>query len=129
MGRRKNNPDLVDELIEGRWTMDQDEFEKKYYEIEIAAYECAYRNYLFPEEDGWTDVYRLAKGFRDETRGHHYCNPKGYRRDTGGTFEQAIDHILAKNLGNCTVESFRRLTPEYFDKASDHYPLYIELSI
>lgn len=30
MGRRKNNPDLVDELIEGRWTMDQDEFEKKY---------------------------------------------------------------------------------------------------
>ena len=81
------------------------------------------------EEDGWTDVYRLAKGFRDETRGHHYCNPKGYRRDTGGTFEQAIDHILAKNLGNCTVESFRRLTPEYFDKASDHYPLYIELSI
>ena len=30
MGRRKNNPDLVDELIEGRWTMDQDEFEEKY---------------------------------------------------------------------------------------------------
>lgn len=33
MGRRKNNPDLVDELIEGRWTMDQDEFEKKYYSL------------------------------------------------------------------------------------------------
>ena len=31
MGRRKNNPDLVDELIEGRWTMDQEEFEQKYY--------------------------------------------------------------------------------------------------
>lgn len=30
MGRRKNNPDLVDELIEGRWTMDNDEFEEKY---------------------------------------------------------------------------------------------------
>lgn len=30
MGRRKNNPDLVEELIEGRWTMDQDEFEEKY---------------------------------------------------------------------------------------------------
>ena len=30
MGRRKNNPDLVDELIDGRWTMDQDEFEEKY---------------------------------------------------------------------------------------------------
>lgn len=30
MGRRKNNPDLVQELIDGRWTMDQDEFEAKY---------------------------------------------------------------------------------------------------
>lgn len=30
MGRRKNNPDLVEELIEGRWTMDQGEFEEKY---------------------------------------------------------------------------------------------------
>lgn len=33
MGRRKNNPDLVNELIEGRWTMDQDEFEEKYYTL------------------------------------------------------------------------------------------------
>lgn len=33
MGRRKNNPELVDELIEGRWTMDQDEFEQKYFSL------------------------------------------------------------------------------------------------
>ena len=33
MGRRKNNPDLVEELIEGRWTMDQDEFEQKYFSL------------------------------------------------------------------------------------------------
>ena len=33
MGRRKNNPELVDELIEGRWTMDQAEFEEKYYSL------------------------------------------------------------------------------------------------
>lgn len=33
MGRRKNNPDLVEELIEGRWTMDQDEFEEKYFSL------------------------------------------------------------------------------------------------
>lgn len=30
MGRRRNNPELVQELIDGRWTMDQDEFEEKY---------------------------------------------------------------------------------------------------
>ena len=33
MGRRKNNPDLVDELIEGKWTMDQEEFEEKYFSL------------------------------------------------------------------------------------------------
>lgn len=33
MGRRKNNPDLVQELIDGRWTMDQSEFEEKYYSL------------------------------------------------------------------------------------------------
>lgn len=33
MGRRKNNPDLVQELIDKRWTMDQDEFEEKYYSL------------------------------------------------------------------------------------------------
>ena len=30
MGRRKNNPALVEELIDHRWDMDDDEFEEKY---------------------------------------------------------------------------------------------------
>ena len=30
MGRRKNNPELVQELIDGRWTMEEAEFTKKY---------------------------------------------------------------------------------------------------
>lgn len=33
MGRRKNNPDLVAELIDGLWDMDQDEWEEKYYSL------------------------------------------------------------------------------------------------
>lgn len=33
MGRRKNNPELVQELIDGLWSMDQNEFEKKYYSL------------------------------------------------------------------------------------------------
>lgn len=31
MGKRKNNPSLVEELIEGRWTMDQGEFKKVFF--------------------------------------------------------------------------------------------------
>lgn len=30
MGRTKNNPELVKELIDGLWTMPQGEFEEKY---------------------------------------------------------------------------------------------------
>ena len=81
------------------------------------------------KDDGWIDAHYLARGYSDNTRGHHYCSPQGFKRDAVGTFEQAIDHILLKNLGDASVESFRRITPEYFDKASDHYPLYIEFVI
>lgn len=35
MGRRRNNPDLVQELIEHRWdsTMSQEEYEEKYFSL------------------------------------------------------------------------------------------------
>lgn len=33
MGRRKNNPDLVKELIDARWTMEDDEFNEKYFSL------------------------------------------------------------------------------------------------
>ena len=33
MGRRKNNPALVEELIDNLWEMQQDEFEDKYYSL------------------------------------------------------------------------------------------------
>ena len=33
MGRRKNNPELVQELIDSRWDMDQEEFEQKYFSL------------------------------------------------------------------------------------------------
>ena len=76
---------------------------------------------------GWSETHDIATGDRNENRGHHPCGTKGWKRDTGGTFEQAIDHILIKNAGDAEVKYFRRLTPEYFDPLSDHYPLYIDL--
>ena len=30
MGRRKNNPELVQELMDGHWTMPQEEYEQKF---------------------------------------------------------------------------------------------------
>ena len=33
MGRRKNNPELVQELMDGHWTMPQEEYEQKFYSL------------------------------------------------------------------------------------------------
>ncbi len=77
---------------------------------------------------GWREVHDLAVGECDETRGHHPCGPNGYQRVDMGKFEQAIDHILIKNGENLTVNYFKRLTDEYFDSVSDHYPLYIDVT-
>jgi hypothetical protein len=33
MGRRRNDPELVQELIDGRWTMTSDEFDSKFYSL------------------------------------------------------------------------------------------------
>lgn len=35
MGRRKNNPELVNELIDERWTMDDNEFEEKFETLSL----------------------------------------------------------------------------------------------
>ena len=79
---------------------------------------------------GWQEVHDIAVGDRDETRGHHFCCKDGYgRRDDGGKFPQAIDHILIKNQGDAVVNHFRRIDPEWFDKLSDHYPLYIDITL
>lgn len=79
------------------------------------------------QKEGWVEVHELATGDCDQTRGHHPCGPKGYSRGDAGSFSQAIDHIMIKNGDGVKVNHFRRLTHEWFDKISDHYPLYIDI--
>lgn len=78
---------------------------------------------------GWREVHDLAVGEYDNTRGHHPCGPGGYERVDMGNFEQAIDHIIVKNADGVKINSFKRLTDEYFDSVSDHYPLYIDVTL
>lgn len=83
--------------------------------------------------DGWREGHDLASLSRDETRGHHPCFAWGWERGTPGSFSEAIDHVLIKdapkNGGRLTVNHFSRLTDEYFDKISDHYPLWIDAEL
>lgn len=60
MGRRKNNPDLVQELIDGRWSMDQNEFEEKYSSLSSSdmsevsqAINGMEEEFLQDDEDDW----------------------------------------------------------------------------
>ena len=79
-------------------------------------------------EAGWQEVHDLALGERDDTKGHHPCGPNGFERGVPGSFEDAIDHILLKHGDGVRVEKFCRVNDPWFDRISDHYPLYIEVT-
>lgn len=78
---------------------------------------------------GWREAHDLTLGERDETRGCHPCGPGGYERVDMGRFDQAIDHVIVKNADGVKINSFSRLKDEYFDSVSDHYPLYIDVTL
>ena len=69
MGRKKNNPDLVQELIDGKWTMDQDEFEQKFNSlstgdmIEVSSAVNNMENEIFADdaENETISVYEAAQ--------------------------------------------------------------------
>ena len=81
------------------------------------------------EEKGWIEAHTITEGERDETRGHHPCGDFGYIRNEPGVFAQAIDHIIVEKNTSMRVHSYLRLTDEWFDKVSDHYPLFIDVTL
>lgn len=78
---------------------------------------------------GWTEAHDLAEVERSEIKGHHFCGPDGFRRDPLGEYRDALDHIVVKNGSRIRVRRYLRMTDEWFDPISDHYPLYIEAEI
>ena len=79
-------------------------------------------------QQGWRDVHDMAVGERDDTRGYHRCGAGGYSRPEPLPFERALDHIMLKSKVPVIVQRFCRICPEWFDRISDHYPLYTEIS-
>ena len=65
----------------------------------------------------------------DDLGSHHPCGSDGFSRGSAGTNAQAIDHIFYYNLGDATLNSFRRTQPYFFIKLSDHYPLYVDVTL
>lgn len=54
MGRRKNNPKLVDELINGRLNMPQEEFEEKYASLSFDDM-CKVSDVIDNMQNEWLD--------------------------------------------------------------------------
>ena len=65
----------------------------------------------------------------DNLSSHHPCGPDGFERGNAGTNAQAIDHMFYCNLGDSVLNSFRRTQPFFFIKLSDHYPLYVDVTL
>ena len=76
----------------------------------------------------WVDAYHVVRGRRDETSGYHTCGNNGYKRESPGSFKEAIDHILVRKDCSMTENNYLRITDPWFDRISDHYPLYIDIS-
>lgn len=83
-------------------------------------------------DDGWTDVHDIAVE-ADESKGTHPCNPDGFAPlDLTAHFPLAIDHMLVKGSppsSRPAIPFFRRLTDDWFNPLSDHYPLWCEIEL
>lgn len=65
----------------------------------------------------------------DNLGSHHPCGPEGFSRGSAGTNGEAIDHMFYCNLGDAELNAFRRTQPYFFIKLSDHYPLYVDVTL
>lgn len=79
--------------------------------------------------EGWLEAHGLCTGERDDANGYHYCFGDGWRHDPPLPYEKAIDHLLIKHPGNTEITRFRRFTEPFFDRLSDHYPVYAEMKL
>lgn len=78
---------------------------------------------------GWQETHALTVGERNDTRGYHYCFADGWHHDEPGEYVHAIDHILIRNPASAVVNRFCRHMERYFEPLSDHFPVYIDLTL
>lgn len=80
---------------------------------------------------GFENCFNLATVYADTSAGRHTCSPSGFAKETspGSYTASGIDHILVKNKGDTEIRIFTHTTPYFYIKLSDHYPLYVDVSL
>lgn len=79
--------------------------------------------------DGWEQTHELCRGERDEGHGHHICYPDRFAPYEPKPYREAIDHILIRNRGETAIERFLRYTEPSFEPLSDHFPVYVDITL
>lgn len=82
-------------------------------------------------DGGFSNCQKIATVSTDDLRGYHSCSPSGFSTElSAGTYTaNGIDHMLVRNLGNAEVLAFHHIIVDFYAKLSDHYPVYIDVSL
>jgi len=82
-------------------------------------------------EGGFSHAHDIAVEYRHEGVGYNACGinklAPGIWQDK--PFEDAIDHILVRDIPEGAVRRFERYCPDYYLLLSDHAPTYIDLTL
>lgn len=72
-------------------------------------------------------AHDVAVDYACEHNGYNCCNPQEPGHWQNLPFENAIDHILVRDVPEGSVRRFERYTPDYYLALSDHAPVYIDI--
>lgn len=81
------------------------------------------------KERGYCHAHDVAAEFAHEGKGMNPCAPERIGPWLDGSFEDAIDHILAKNLPDGAVRRFDRYMADDYIYLSDHAPVYADVDL
>ena len=76
---------------------------------------------------GFTEAHDVATEYACEENGYHYCFGDGHKPYVPGKYEDAIDHILVRDIPEGFCRRLERFTPDWYEIVSDHYPAYIDI--
>lgn len=81
-------------------------------------------------EGGYTHAHDIAVEYACEKEGYTECHPAGPGTCwNDGTWKDAIDHILVREMPEGSVRRFDRYMPDYYFVLSDHAPSYVDLEL
>lgn len=93
-----------------------------------AEYESPAITYAL-QEGGFRHAHNVAAEYAHEGTGYNGCGLSGPGIWTDLPFQNAIDHILVKDVPEGSIRRFERYTPDYYLVLSDHAPVYIDVEL